>query len=189
MSISIPNFSRDAASGAAAYALAVLFLTSVHHAYGGYVYATPWRYHALQVAGVTALVILGSLALLRARPSGQAGMLARGVFALAVLGVPVLIIGVFEGLYNHVIKNVLHFGGASSALMTRLFPPPTYELPNDPFFEITGMLQVVPAALTVWYLYHLLRHRRPATSGYRGPIATEQTDPGFSQQPAAGPRT
>jgi hypothetical protein len=31
--------------------------------------------------------------------------------------------------------------------MTRLFPPPTYELPNDAFFEITGILQVVPAAL------------------------------------------
>jgi hypothetical protein len=30
--------------------------------------------------------------------------------------------------------------------MTRLFPPPTYEMPNDLFFELTGVLHVVPAA-------------------------------------------
>jgi hypothetical protein len=41
------------------------------------------------------------------------------------------------------------------AVMVRLFPPPTYEMPNDAFFEITGMLQVVPAALAAWDVYRM----------------------------------
>jgi peroxiredoxin len=68
----------------------------------------------------------------------------------------------FEGLYNHVVKNLLSFGGASSALMTRLFPAPTYGLPNDVFFEITGILQVVPAAAAAWYLFRMTQRRRMA---------------------------
>jgi hypothetical protein len=137
----------------------VLVITSIHHAYGAYVYNTPWRYHAVLVAGATAPLIFGALAVVRSRPSGLLRVLAQGLFILATLGVAVLMIGMFEGLYNHVVKNLLYFGGASSALMTRLFPAPTYELPNDAFFEITGILQVVPAALAAWYLYRMTQRR------------------------------
>jgi hypothetical protein len=117
----------------------VLLLTSIHHAYGAYVDNTPWRYHAVLVAGVTAPLIFGALAVMRTRLSGLLRTLAQGLFVLATFGVAVLMIGTFEGLYNHVIKNLLYFGGASAAIMTRLFPPPTYKLPNDLFFEITGI--------------------------------------------------
>jgi hypothetical protein len=48
--------------------------------------------------------------------------------------------------------------------LVRLFPPPKYELPNDAFFEITGVLQVVPAALAAAKLYRLARSRRAARS-------------------------
>jgi hypothetical protein len=137
----------------------VLLVTSIHHAYGAYIYDTPWRYHAVLVAGVTATLILGALAVLGSRPSGLLGTLAQGLFVLGTLGVAVLMFGTFEGLYNHVLKNLLYFGGASSALMTRLFPPPTYELPNDVFFEITGILQVVPAAVAAWYLLRMTQRR------------------------------
>jgi hypothetical protein len=154
--------SRDAASNVARYASAVLLITSIHHAYGAYIYNTPWRYHAVLVASITAPLIFGALAVVRARPAGPLGTLAHGLFVLATLGVAILMIGTFEGLYNHVVKNLLYFGGASSALMTRLFPPPTYELPNDAFFEITGILQVVPAALAAWYLYRMTQGRRTA---------------------------
>ncbi|QSQ23091.1 hypothetical protein JY651_49770 [Pyxidicoccus parkwayensis] len=135
--------------------LAVLLLTSVHHAYGAFVYATPWRLHMVGVAAVTAGVLLG------ARRLGRGG-LAFAVFALTTLAVPVGMIGAFEGFYNHVLKNVLYFGGASPELMTRLFPPPTYELPNDFFFELTGVLQVVPAVMAVLALLRAFR-RSPAS--------------------------
>jgi hypothetical protein len=147
----------------------VLLITSIHHAYGAYVYDTPWRYHAVFVAGVTAPLIVGALAVLRSRPSGLLRTLAYGVFVLGSLGVSVLMFGLFEGLYNHVVKNVLYFGGASTGLMLRLFPPPSYELPNDVFFEITGILQVVPAALAAWYLYRMVTRRR---KGYAAKIKT-----------------
>lgn len=152
--------SRDATSAAARYGLATLVLTSVHHAYGAYVYQTPWRYHTVFISTATALVILGSLAVHRARPSGLPGTLALGLFVLATIAVPVLTIGAFEGLYNHVLKNVLYFGGGSASLMARLFPAPTYEMPNDAFFEISGILQSVPAALAAWHLYRMVRPRR-----------------------------
>ena len=153
----------DAAGSAARDALTALLLTSVHHAYGAYVYDTPWRYHVILISVPVGLVIFGSLALLRVRPSGLLAALTRGVFVLTVLAMPVVGIGVFEGLYNHVVKNAFYFGGASPAVMARLFPPPTYELPNDAFFEITGILQVVPATLAAWHVYRMMSARRRAS--------------------------
>src|SRR5215207_659574 len=113
----IQKRSTNAATNAARYAMAVLLLTSVHHAYGAYVYATPWRYHVLLITGAAALVILGALAALRARPAGLPGALSRWLLALTALVVPVLLFGVFEGFYNHVLKDVLYFSGASAEQM------------------------------------------------------------------------
>jgi hypothetical protein len=141
-----PSMFRGAAGRSAVASLAVLLLTSVHHAYGAFVYRTPWRLHMVGVAAVTAVVLLGALALSRAR-------WAFFLFALTTLAVPVGMVGAFEGFYNHVLKNVFYFGGASGALLERLFPPPTYELPNDFFFELTGVLQVVPAVLALVHLF------------------------------------
>ena len=31
--------------------------------------------------------------------------------------------------------------------MNRLFPPPTYEMPSDVFFEVTGVLQFLAAVV------------------------------------------
>ncbi|UJR80560.1 hypothetical protein [Sandaracinus amylolyticus] len=121
-----------------------LLLTSIHHVYGAWVYATPWRHHAVFVSLVAASVM--AIALRLAARETLAGRVAWWVFVLTTAAIPVLMIGAFEGLYNHVIKNVLYFGGASASTMHTLFPPPTYELPNDCFFEATGILQVVPAA-------------------------------------------
>ena len=42
------------------YALAVLLLTSVHHAYGAFAYNTPWRLHAVFLSAFAAAVIIGS---------------------------------------------------------------------------------------------------------------------------------
>jgi hypothetical protein len=155
---------RSATSTVALYALIALILTSLHHAYGAYVYATPWRLHVAFIASATALVILAALAVLRAHPEGWLGTAAWWLFALTVLIVPILFLGVFEGFYNHVLKNALFFAGLPTREMVRFFPPPKYELPNDAFFEITGVLQVVPAALAAVKLYRLARSRRAARS-------------------------
>ncbi len=151
------SMNRGAVNRSALASLAVLLLTSVHHVYGALLYRTPWRMHMVGVAAVTAGGLLGALAVYRARPGGWTGGVALAVFVLTTLGVPVGMIGAYEGAYNHVLKNVLFFGGASPELLARLFPPPTYELPNDFLFELTGVLQVVPAVVAATWLLKVFR--------------------------------
>ncbi len=143
-------------------AAGVAVLTSVHHAYGAFLYNTPWRLHAAFVSGLATAFIAGSLILSR-RERGARSAIGWWGFVAMTLAVPVLLFGAFEGAYNHVLKDALHFGGASMDLMHRLFPPPTYELPDDAFFEFTGVLQVVPAAVTAYFLSRFVREsaRRP----------------------------
>ena len=156
---------RSIASDITLQALTGLSLTSAHHAYGAYIYDTPWRYHVLLVAIPAAAVIVGSQAVVRSNPGGIRGKIARGIFLATTVALPVLAFGVFEGFYNHLVKNVLYFAGTSPAVMTRLFPPPMYEMPNNALFEISGILQVVPAVLIVRHLVRMVRVHRPARAG------------------------
>ncbi len=128
-------------------ALATLGLTAAHHVYGGLVYGTPWRLHGTFVVIPVALALLGAFALYRRSPDTAAGAWAGRALVLVAAVFPIVLIGGFEGGYNHVLKNVLYFGGLSAEWLARLFPPPTYELPNDLLFELSGVAQVVPAAL------------------------------------------
>jgi hypothetical protein len=162
-----PDLASDTRGGSrvALSAVAVLLLTDVHHVYGAYVYQTPWRYHVLLLSIPAMLGILWSHRRLRHRP-GDA--FARWILGLTTLIVPVLGIGAFEGFYNHLVKDVLYVHGTSSALMRRLFPPPRYEMPNDAFFEITGIAQAILGAATAWHLYRFgARRGEPTTRGTR----------------------
>lgn len=139
------------------YALAGLLLTTVHHVYGAYVYQTPWRLHVAFISGFAAAVIVGSLLVLRSHSDDAARRIAFWALVGVTLVIPVAAIGLFEGGYNHVLKDALYLAGSSTSLMIRMFPPPMYELPNNAFFEITGAMQVVPASVTGWFLYRLVR--------------------------------
>lgn len=139
--------------------LAVSLLTSLHHYYGAYLYKTPWRRHAAPISGLATAAAFGSLLVLRRRTTSRADAIAFWILTADTLVVHVGGFGVFEGGYNHVLKDVLYLGGASPALLRRLFPAPRYELPDDAFFEVTGVLQVVPAAITGYYLYCLVKER------------------------------
>jgi hypothetical protein len=145
------------ATRAGAAAIALMALTTVHHVYGAIVYATPWRHHVALPAGLAVLVIGASLAVLRRRPGTRAGRIAFWTAVAAIALFPVVFIGLFEGGYNHVLKDVLYFAGTPAVTMQRLFPPPTYEMPNDVFFEVTGVLQFVLGAVTAHLLYRSLR--------------------------------
>jgi hypothetical protein len=78
---------------------------------------------------------------------------------LVTLVIQVAGFGLFEGGYNHLAKDTLYFTGAPQTVRRRLFPPPTYEEPNNDFFEVTGVLQLIPALITAHYLYRLVRQR------------------------------
>ncbi len=137
-------------------ALATLGLTTIHHVYGGLVYGTPWRLHgsAVAIAIGAALIVLSILY------NGTHRKVFGYVLGAAVLLMPVLGTGLFEGGYNHLLKNVLFAVGAPRDLMLRMFPPPTYELPNDAFFEVTGIAQIIPAAFAALASIRFLRALR-----------------------------
>jgi hypothetical protein len=127
--------------------LGVLLLTVVHHVYGAWLYATPWRLHVVGVAAVAGAAIVGASAAFVASRGRRFEPLALAVFTLLTVVIPISGFGIFEGLYNHVLKIVLFLVGTRSEVMDRLFPAPTYSMPNDLFFEASGVLQVAVAAL------------------------------------------
>ena len=138
------------------HAYAVLSLTSVHHVYGAYAYRTPWRLHTVVISAVAAGAIAALLAVLRRHPDDRLGAIAFWAFVTVTLAIPVGLIGAYEGVFNHGVKNVLYFAGTPTDTLQRLFPPPTYELPNNLFFEVTGVLQIVPAIVAGYYLFRLV---------------------------------
>jgi len=125
---------------AGAAAIAILALTSIHHAYGAYAFETPWRLHILAIvvpAAIGIVVALSCGAAMSGRPQGRRSTL---LAALLILLFPVGAIGFYEGGYNHVLKNLVYVVGGE-ARARALFPPPLYEMPRDVFFEATGIAQ------------------------------------------------
>ena len=174
MSYSVAADARHTARRAFVAGAGVAVATSIHHVYGAIVYHTPWRYHAAVIASIAVAVMLIALRWQRAEPDTVAGRAAWWTFWGVNAVVFVLLIGMFEGVYNHAFKNLLYFGGAPLSVVREFFPPPTYELPNDWFFELTGVLQVVPSAVAAYHLARLLAERlrratasRPVAGGAR----------------------
>lgn len=147
------------------YSNILMILTSVHHAYGAVIYHTPWRMHILFMSvPVTVATLLLNRQLLMSYKS-----LWTWMYGLLIFGASVLLIGSYEGLYNHVLKNILYFSGLSASGMAVLFPPGMYELPNDVFFELTGMLQgvvVIPLAIYFIRWVRLLLAIHPVQEGH-----------------------
>lgn len=119
--------------------LAVYLTTSIHHVYGAVLYDTPWRTH---IAYQGASWLMGSYVLLLICVKWKKIWL-RWIYAIVSGFFFVLAIGLYEGLYNHVLKNILYFVGVANATLMKMYPPPKYELPNDVLFEITGVFTFV----------------------------------------------
>lgn len=134
-----PNFSKT-------------LLTSVHHLYGSIIYHTPWRAHVLFLS-IPVIIITQILSgLLKKNGDSWDSFLFWTNWTIILLA-SVVFIGLFEGLYNHVLKNVLFFSGFPANWMAAIFPPNLYEMPNDIFFEITGVMQGVIAILLIkWFI-------------------------------------
>ena len=135
---------------------ALVALTGFHHAYGAWLYATPWRLHVVYIA---VPVLASQLALLRVGQRSERREVRTRVTRWVVASVLLLLaapLGLFEGAYNHAIKNLVFFAyGAQVA--AQWFPPPTYELPNDLLFELTGIAQFPLALFGAWRLMRVQR--------------------------------
>lgn len=134
------------------YSNLLMILTSIHHIYGAIVYDTPWRLH----------ILLFSVPVLAFNWITAGKKLTRRLlysFLLVNLIITTCLIGLFEGVYNHLIKDTLFYAGTSSDLMTTLFPPPTYIMPNNFFFEFTGVLQAITGILLVYHFIKVIRRK------------------------------
>ena len=121
----------------ALYGTSLMIMTSLHHMYGAFHYDTPWRLHMLFFS--LPVVLLNWLAI--KWPSRS--RLLYPAFCLANFILSIWFVGLYEGVYNHLAKNLLFFSGINAQIMASLFPPPMYEMPNDFFFEFTGILQAL----------------------------------------------
>ncbi len=131
-------------------ALSLLALTAVHHAYGAFAFDTMWRLHVLIPSAAAAIAILVGLRLCRSDRAAYA-MAGRWLTAAAALIFPILLIGLWEGGYNHLVKNLIYFLAGAEAARS-VFPPPTYEMPSDLFFEVSGVAQFGIALYGLWHL-------------------------------------
>ncbi len=124
-------------------------MTIIHHIYGANIYKDAFRLHVVFAAvPVLAILILSYRTMLASRNS----LLRKTSLVCFILsaGLSAIAIGVYEGGYNHLVKNVLYFGGVPVQILNRLYPS-IYELPNDFFFEFTGILQFVTGVLSIVY--------------------------------------
>jgi hypothetical protein len=131
----------------AAYSNALMMLTGIHHIYGAWVYHTPWRLHVLALS-IPVLVINWFLV------RGAVSRFKFYMFCLVNFVISVILIGLYEGMFNHLMKNLLYFSGLDKATLLQLFPPPTYVMPNDFWFELTGIAQ---ALITVPLIYFSIK--------------------------------
>jgi hypothetical protein len=128
--------------------LLTFLLTALHHFYGALRYDTPWRRDVILHPFIALLLCL--LFLYFYCQSKRKIFLALYLFVSFVLfGLGV---GIFEGFYNHLLKNFFYFAGMHPDTFRALFPAPTYELPNDLFFETTGIGQFLLAIPQLYYL-------------------------------------
>lgn len=152
----------------------VLVLTAIHHLYGAQLYGTPWRSHVVYFSIPAAILIAALLFLAWRYEARTFGWAAARLGILLALIFPIGLIGVFEGGYNHLLKNGLYFSGATD-LVRHLFPQPDYELPNDVFFEVTGVAQLFAALVAGRYVRRLWQ----AISTSRSAVQSTRIRPGM----------
>jgi len=135
--------------------LCLMGLTIFHHFYASIIYPQAFRAH---VAYVSIPVVVLEYIIYREYRKATNPLKKRLhyiLFQILAWSVPILLIGFYEGGYNHFLKNILFFAGVKLNILTDLFPPPMYEMPNNFIFEFTGILQFVTA---IYALLFLLRH-------------------------------
>lgn len=144
------------------FSLLLLALTCLHHFYGAIVYHSHWRMHVVLIAlPVMALIAWLQYAYGHGRFANSRSLLL--IYLLVTALFPIALIGVYEGVYNHLCKNIVYLFTGNNAFFNMLYPPPVYEAPGNRWFEITGVLQALLAAPLLLYFGKLWTYyRHPA---------------------------
>lgn len=134
----------------------LMVTTSVHHIYGAYIYDTPERLHVLAISiPVMVLTYFFDGYFRKKAPPHKKIMVL--LYAMVILVPSLLLIGVLEGVYNHILKNILFFSNVPEDTIINSFyyfyddkSTEMIEMPNDAIFELTGIAQgllVIPLAI------------------------------------------
>jgi hypothetical protein len=134
--------------------LAAYALTTVHHIYGGLVNGAPNRLRVPPIMAIPSLVTLGSF--YRYKRTGSGAALA-SFSTVAVLWV--VLSGLVHGGYAHAYKDILFLVNGPPELYYPLNPDEHYP-PDDIFFEITGVLEMVTGYFIALFTYRLIRDRQ-----------------------------
>lgn len=115
----------------------LLLVTTVHHIYGGLLYATNWRIVGTLYGGFYCLV---AVVLLQYSNRNSAVRF----LGMALSYFWAIVIGYYEGGYNHALKNLLFILEVPIKTLDILFPPEFgYKIPDNFTFELSGILQLV----------------------------------------------
>jgi len=133
------------------------FISSVHHWYGAIAYDTPWRAGVTYWIAGSVLVVYSLLFVYWKNLDNVVGKISIWLFLFSAVIFQAGFV-IFECVYSHVLKNILFFSGAPESVLAKLYPSPTYHLPDNLFFEITGNLQLI-GFVAVWYGYRVFKYR------------------------------
>lgn len=146
--------------------LAVALETAItigHFVYGARLYDDPSREHVVLPAIVLLAAALALGGLYHWRPT----RLNRALLAAEIAVAYLLLFGTYHGAFGHGIKDLLFFGGMSGDELARLFDSPDFVVPDDVFFEASGLATFLAALIVAFFLKRLFQvqeHRNGSAS-------------------------
>ena len=157
MKLSEPAHSKKSIILAVTSGIIAGLVSSFHHWYGAVEYNTPWRISVSYWIMGSVLLVYSLLYVYRKNVGDIAGKIALWLFYFSAVIFQAGFI-MFECVYSHVFKNILFFSGVPQSILEKLYPAPAYHLPDNLFFEFTGLLQIV-GFVAVWYAYRVFQNR------------------------------
>lgn len=136
-----------------------MITTSLHHIYGAYIYDTPERLHVLAIS-IPVMIITYIFDRYFRNKTFPYKIVPTILYSIVILIPSLILIGIFEGIYNHVVKNILFFANVPESVIRQDFygsyEQELLEAPNDFIFELTGVAQGVLAVLLAIQLHRFI---------------------------------
>lgn len=124
------------------YSSATMIMTIIHHFYGAYIYKDDFRLHVAIIAIPLIILYLVSYFAFRLSQNKFRKRIFNSILIYSSLVFSCMAIGIYEGGYNHLVKNILYFSGSPISFLNSIYTS-NYQLPDDLFFEVTGLMQFV----------------------------------------------
>lgn len=139
------------------WGVVVIIVTTVHHVWGAYLYDTPWRLHIVFIGVPIATAFVALLIYAAPRHGTGAARVAAWLAVVLIVVFCTAMLGVYEGGYNHVLKNIVYFTHGPVGWM---FPDGVTGIPDDVLFEVTGMAHLPTGILAAVACWRLLRSQQ-----------------------------